>query len=248
MSRVATDDKGHSKFDVTKEQLEYLSKYGFTAPMMSEVLGVSESTIHRRLRLENIPNSLIYQYNVLSTTMWYCATESKWLSFYLTHPNKEKRQIITKFIVYDHELLIEKGRYITIVREDRVCSICKILDDDFHFFFNCNINSKLRETFMNHYNLKQNGFSGENDLEKLIIILNLDVVNFTAFSYYLLTFWCKSHICASQKLDSPTASTNDSDFLEGQKYLCIRLVRCIYFNQECAVIYGDRKVNEYGET
>ncbi|XP_052068134.1 uncharacterized protein LOC127707579 [Mytilus californianus] len=48
--RVAVDGNGHSKFSISKEQLEYLVKYGFTAPMMSNVLGISESTVRRRLR------------------------------------------------------------------------------------------------------------------------------------------------------------------------------------------------------
>lgn len=48
--RIAVDDKGHSKFDLSRDQLHYLSKYGFTAPMMSEALCVSESTVRRRLR------------------------------------------------------------------------------------------------------------------------------------------------------------------------------------------------------
>ncbi|VDI12393.1 Hypothetical predicted protein, partial [Mytilus galloprovincialis] len=48
--RVAVDGNGHFKFSISKEQLEYLVKYGFTAPMMSDVLGISESTVRRRLR------------------------------------------------------------------------------------------------------------------------------------------------------------------------------------------------------
>ncbi|CAG2216888.1 unnamed protein product [Mytilus edulis] len=46
--RVAVDGNGHFKFSISKEQLEY----GFTAPLMSNGLGISESTVRRRLRWE----------------------------------------------------------------------------------------------------------------------------------------------------------------------------------------------------
>ncbi|XP_063397451.1 uncharacterized protein LOC134681741 [Mytilus trossulus] len=52
--RLQTDENGHYKYDVPREQLDFLSRFGFTAPMMSEVLGVSESTVRRRLRNFNI--------------------------------------------------------------------------------------------------------------------------------------------------------------------------------------------------
>ncbi|CAC5395884.1 unnamed protein product [Mytilus coruscus] len=48
--RVAADGNGHFKFSISKEQLEYLVKYGFTASMMSNVLRISESTVRQRLR------------------------------------------------------------------------------------------------------------------------------------------------------------------------------------------------------
>lgn len=40
---------GVPKLEIFQDQLVFLSKYGFTAPMMAEALGTSESTIRRRL-------------------------------------------------------------------------------------------------------------------------------------------------------------------------------------------------------
>ena len=54
----------------------------------------------------------------------------------ICYPNKEKRKLITKFRISDHDLLIETGRYKNIPREQRCCTVCNILDDESHFFFN----------------------------------------------------------------------------------------------------------------
>ncbi len=71
--------------------------------------------------------------------------------FYLTHPNKIYRKNISKFRVSDHNLLIETGRYKKIPREQRLCSVCKILDDECHFFFKCKINQKIKEELFSYY-------------------------------------------------------------------------------------------------
>ncbi|CAC5395297.1 unnamed protein product [Mytilus coruscus] len=45
---------GAPKLDILKDQLVFLAKYKFTAPLMAETLQISESTIRRRLREFNI--------------------------------------------------------------------------------------------------------------------------------------------------------------------------------------------------
>ncbi|CAC5374699.1 unnamed protein product [Mytilus coruscus] len=45
---------GAPKLDISKDQLVFLAKYKFTAPLMAETLQISESTIRRRLREFNI--------------------------------------------------------------------------------------------------------------------------------------------------------------------------------------------------
>ena len=61
------------------------------------------------------------------------------MEYYLSHPNKETKKCLTKFRKSDHDLFIERGRYLKIPREDRKCKICGIIDDENHFFFNCKI-------------------------------------------------------------------------------------------------------------
>ena len=70
------------------------------------------------------------------------------MEFYLKHPNKKVRQNITKFRISDHQLFIETGRYLKIPRHLRLCETCNALDDEQHFFLNCIINEKERDTFL----------------------------------------------------------------------------------------------------
>ena len=93
--------------------------------------------------------------------------------YYLAHPNKITRQKISKFRVSDHDLLIETGRYKKIPREERVCSVCKMLDDEVHFFFHCKINEKFRVSLYKYYNEKYSiDPTTKGDLENLVLILN----------------------------------------------------------------------------
>lgn len=48
-SVVLEDRRGRPKFDIKKEQLEYLLHLGFNCPRIADVLGVSLSTIRRRM-------------------------------------------------------------------------------------------------------------------------------------------------------------------------------------------------------
>lgn len=92
--------------------------------------------------------------------------------YYLSHPNKDTRKILTKFRVSDHELLIETGRYKKIPREQRKCQVCNNIDDEFHFFFNCKLNRNARESFMKYLEETHNNFNNLSATEKLITILN----------------------------------------------------------------------------
>ena len=94
------------------------------------------------------------------------------MEYYLTYPNKKVRQNITKFRISDHSLLIETGRYFRIPRDQRLCETCKIIDDEPHFFFNCKINVKPRETLLQNFIEIYPNFQSLNSTEKLSKILN----------------------------------------------------------------------------
>ena len=58
---------GRPKFSVSREQLEYLLSFDFTATDIAETLGVSRSTIHRRLA----------EYNISVSSRWSCLTDDQ---------------------------------------------------------------------------------------------------------------------------------------------------------------------------
>ena len=91
--------------------------------------------------------------------------EFKIEEYLLATSNIEVRKLLTKFRVSDHPLAIETGRYnLTfcrirkeilglwdwrrleyIPRENRLCSTCSKIEDEFHFFIECVQNKTLRE-------------------------------------------------------------------------------------------------------
>ena len=72
-------------------------------------------------------NSKLYLYNKIKHDIV--------LEEYLIKEKKFKnRQLIAKFRTSDHCLQIETGRYINIPHQQRLCTTCNILEDEYHFF------------------------------------------------------------------------------------------------------------------
>lgn len=94
--------------------------------------------------------------------------------YYLSHPNMAVRKNITKFRISDHPLFIETGRYHRpkILRHERLCKICKVLDDEGHFFFTCKINESIRKNLILNFSNDYNTFIDKNTTTKLDVILN----------------------------------------------------------------------------
>ena len=91
---------------------------------------------------------------------------------YLKVQNFNSRKVLTKFRISDHTLEVELGRYKKIAREQRLCNICKVLDDEAHFFFNCKINETLRDNFLDKISDEHTDFNQLDSLSKLKLILN----------------------------------------------------------------------------
>ena len=51
--------------------------------------------------------------------------------------NDEHRRIITRWRLSNHDLKIETGRYHKIPRENRVCDLCEVVEDEQHVIFVC---------------------------------------------------------------------------------------------------------------
>ena len=73
------------------------------------------------------------------------------MDYYLSHPDRNVRLILTKFRLSDHKLLIAIGRYLKIPRDQRLCAICNVLEDEFHFFFECKRNTNNRNILYQYF-------------------------------------------------------------------------------------------------
>ena len=60
VKQLATGARGRPKLNITNEQLQFLLKRGFSVPDIAQTLGVSLSTIERRLREFRIPARSFY--------------------------------------------------------------------------------------------------------------------------------------------------------------------------------------------
>ena len=52
--------------------------------------------------------------------------------------NANQRRIITKFRISTHRLEIERGRYLNVPVEHRICKLCKLdTENEIHFLLEC---------------------------------------------------------------------------------------------------------------
>ena len=79
------------------------------------------------------------------------------------------------YIVNEHPLMIERGRYFKIPREERICTFCKEIEDEKHFLLHCTKNSDIRKDFFQ--NLAQKDFNNITDNNKLKILLNPETIS-----------------------------------------------------------------------
>ena len=62
----------------------------------------------------------------------------------------EHRRALCKFRISNHRLMIELGRHQGLAVENRICKVCKVVEDEEHFFTACRRNEKLRESMYSH--------------------------------------------------------------------------------------------------
>ena len=63
--------------------------------------------------------------------------------------NDEKRTLITRWRLSSHPLYIETGRYKTpiVPRENRLCMVCNVVEDEYHALFTCTAHCFIRLRF-----------------------------------------------------------------------------------------------------
>ena len=86
--------------------------------------------------------------------------------------NFKNRQLIAKFRTSDHCLQIETGRYNNIPRQQRLCTTCNILEDEYHFFLNCYLNQQPRNLLINTIENKCPFFTNMSPMNRLDYIPN----------------------------------------------------------------------------
>lgn len=63
---------------------------------------------------------------------------------------------LAKFRTTNNRLPIEKGRWDNIERNERYCNLCNtnLIDDEFHYLFECEILKDIRQIYLPKYYLK----------------------------------------------------------------------------------------------
>ena len=63
------------------------------------------------------------------------------------------RVAVSRLRVSSHRLEVEKGRWKTpaVPYNNRLCNICQVLDDEFHFLFTCQLLQDLRIKYIKRY-------------------------------------------------------------------------------------------------
>ena len=94
---------------------------------------------------------------------------------YLHHfemKNTKHKIALTRFRLSNHNLLIEKGRYIELERNERKCFICKdLIEDEQHFIVKCPLYSKQRAILYRSLQDNSINFQSQTDDEKFVFIM-----------------------------------------------------------------------------
>ena len=95
----------------------------------------------RELRLQESENSLSKYYSDFNFDQKSC--------IYTCMMNDHYRYILTRWRLSNHDLKIETGRYLRPKppREDRICTRCNIMEDEYHVVFVCPVYESLRERY-----------------------------------------------------------------------------------------------------
>jgi hypothetical protein len=119
----------------------------------------NKNLILNKIKKKNLNvNNKIYLYKFLNENE---------MEYYLSHPDRNVRFILTKFRLSEHKLLIEIGRNLKIRRDQRLCAICNVLEDGFYFFFECKRNTNNRNILYQYFQNIYSNFLELNHEEKL---------------------------------------------------------------------------------
>ena len=96
------------------------------------------------------------------------------------------RTAMTKLRASSHTLEIEKGRHYGHSREDRLCHVCKVVEDEHHFVLDCLINTTHRVVLFDKLSQFHINFRTLNDSDKLsFLFMSRDPTILTWFGKFI---------------------------------------------------------------
>ena len=96
-------------------------------------------------------------------------------------------QAFSKLRMSSHRLAFESGRWVRPTRipiDERKCSLCQVLEDEYHFVLECNVYAELRYKYIpKHYWKRQSMYKFVKLLNTtyMKILRNLSIYMFHAF-------------------------------------------------------------------
>ena len=75
---------------------------------------------------------------------------------YLNILSLKNRKVFIRFRLCNHRLPIETGRWLNILRGERICIMCNqgCIGDEFHYLFQCTVLNDLRKRYLSCYYCK----------------------------------------------------------------------------------------------
>lgn len=93
------------------------------------------------------------------------------LENYLEVLDRKHRRCLTAFRISAHNLQIERGRYLGKKVEERLCTICNVVEDEVHFFFECS-KFQMQRNIMYHELTNQGIVLGNDSKENFSYIMS----------------------------------------------------------------------------
>ena len=112
-------------------------------------------SVYQTTYVKHILSNLVLSINNSRRLETYCLFKhtfgfKKYLDF---EKDAKFRIALSKFRTSSHDLAIEKGRYINLDRNNRVCNNCnlKLVENEYHFLLICPKYSELRSKYIKLY-------------------------------------------------------------------------------------------------
>ena len=90
------------------------------------------------------------------------------MSYYLKCLEDQHTNALLKFRTSNHKLPVEVGRYKNIPREDRLCTNCLKMGDEYHFIFECSKFHRARHKYIDTI------YTNRPNMMKYYLLMNTD--------------------------------------------------------------------------